>query len=253
MTRPLFIHQHEPQHSGNLEHLTHASLMTNTSSSTGIFSSENPQSFSNEGEDGFHLKKVGSTFQPEKMLTEQSDYIQTRLYGHNRSHENTHHRIRNNTTEIKEQTFYQEQQRTQVNTDHHITVVNPLASTDSQNLEDDILEYDEDNVIVIDLDDMRNNPQRATQISVPSTNMEAPKRRVEIKRQVYYDDCDLFSPPPPPLDEDADINEGIMSIDTGKISSTNDGVLDIKETCSQDLPTAYDHSIDIECGDSGCK
>ena len=231
MTRPLFIHQHDSQHSGNLE-LT-------SSSSAGIFSSAQHQSFPNQEDDGFHLKRIGTSFPNDKMLTEQPDHTQTHLYGHNPSHQNTH-LIGNSKAETKERTIYKEQ-RTRVNTDRHIGIVNPLASTENQNLaDDDILEYDEDNVIVIDLDDIRNNPAREREISIPSTNMDAPKRKVEIKRQVYYDDSDLFSPPPPPLDDDTDIQEGNMSADP---SSSNDGALAMKEDSSRVLPAACDPSI----------
>merc|ERR1719510_1980670 len=77
------------------------------------------------------------------------------------------------------------------------------SDMDSRNQADDILEYDEDNVVVIDLDDIRNNPLRESRGMMQSTKEEPPKRKVEIERHVYYDDSDLFSPPPP-LDDTAE-------------------------------------------------
>ena len=89
--------------------------------------------------------------------------------------------------------------------------------------EDDILEYDEDNVVVIDLTEERNSSSKFRRTSgggeggpvAPGGGGMQPRvgelalhevryenyldtetnRTIEIKRQVYYDDSDLISPP----------------------------------------------------------
>ena len=181
MTRPLFIH-HD---SHNLETSEHTS--TNHQSD-----------LPNEEEENFHLKRIGSSVTGETMLALPSGCVRSKFQGHNQSNQ-TDHLLGNYTSEVKER------HQTHTGSDPHNAIDYSETGLDSQNLTDDILEYDEDNVIVIDLDDIRNNPSRETGVQIPSTNMEPPKRRVEIKRQVYYDDSDLFSPPPPPLNENEDV------------------------------------------------
>ena len=181
MTRPLFIHQPESKTLEDLEE---------NSSTPGIFESyANPTSYSNEDDDSFQLKRISSNFEGEGMLAQSRDNLP-------KFHQNTktHPPIsglsyNSNTAMIKKQPSI----------DRPLDY--PESDMDSRNQADDILEYDEDNVVVIDLDDIRNNPVRDSRGMMKSTKEEPPKRKVEIERHVYYDDSDLFSPPPPPLED----------------------------------------------------
>ena len=214
MTRPLFIQQHNPQNSENSEQVS--------LSSSDILSSNNPPtSFLNEDEESFHLKKIGSSFQGESMI-QHSGHLQTSF--HNSSYQ-TDQLLCNNTTQINDI------QRTKArSTDQqHNAVKQSEKDFGNQSLADDILEYDEDNVIVIDLDDIRNNPAKETEIVIPMSSMEHPKRRVEIKRQVYYDDSDLFSPPPPPLDETEDSGDTSMPVHTSDYNSAKNSTGDAEK------------------------
>ena len=181
MTRPLFIHQPESKTLEDLEE---------NSSTPGIFESyANPTSYSNEDDDSFHLKRISSNFEGEGMLAQSRDDLP-------KFHQNTktHPTIsglscNSNTAMIRKQSSIER------------PLDYPESDMDSRNQADDILEYDEDNVVVIDLDDIRNNPARDSRGMMQSTKGDPPKRKVEIERHVYYDDSDLFSPPPPPLDD----------------------------------------------------
>ena len=185
MTRPLFIHQPESKTLEDLEE---------NSSPPGIFESHaNPTSYLNEDDDSFQLKRISSNFEGEGMLAQSRDNLP-------KFHQNTKTPIsgfsgfsgfscNSNTAMIKKQPSI----------DRPLDY--PESDMDSRNQADDILEYDEDNVVVIDLDDIRNNPVRDSRGMMKSTKEEPPKRKVEIERHVYYDDSDLFSPPPPPLED----------------------------------------------------
>ena len=232
MTRPLFIQQHNPQNSDNSEQVS--------SSSSDILSSNVPlTSFLNEDEDSFHLKRIGSSFPGEGMIhTQHSGHLQTSL--HNSSYQ-TDQLLCNNTTQINDI------QRTNArSTDQQHNAVKYLEKDfGNEKLADDILEYDEDNVIVIDLDDIRNNPTKETEIVKPTPSMEQPKRRVEITRQVYYDDSDLFSPPPSTLDENEEPGDTDIPVDTSDYYSNKNCNCEAENSSVECLLKDCDPNTDV--------
>ena len=203
MTRPLFIHQPESKTLEDLEE---------NSSPPGIFESHaNPTSYLNEDDDSFQLKRISSNFEGEGMLAQSRDNLP-------KFHQNTKTPIsgfscNSNTAMIKKQPSI----------DRHLDY--PEGDVDSRNLADDILEYDEDNVVVIDLDDIRNNPARDSRGMMHSTKEEPLKRKVEIERHVYYDDSDLFSPPPPPLDDTAEEQGENSTFENSYCSESSNNVI----------------------------
>ena len=171
MTRPLFISQ-QP----GVSHLSENSEIQNA-----------PMSNLDEDENCFHLKRVGTAYQGrDNTINSSSSHIQTSFQSPSTHHNRLANVASEKSTRQPSQTFIEDRKGETYSE----------TELDGQNFADDILEYDEDNVIVIDLDDIRNNPGKESEVLVPTKTMETPKRRVEIKRQVYYDDSDLFSPPP---------------------------------------------------------
>ena len=179
MTRPLFISQQQ-----------------GASHPHEISEANNIPMYSNQDEDCFHLKRVETSAQGgEHTIIPSSSHIQTSFHT-----PSTHHNRLPNVA-IENSVL----QPTHKSIGNRKNDNFSKQDFDGQDIADDILEYDEDNVIVIDLDDIRNNPGKESETGTMSEIIDTPKRRVEIKRQVYYDDSDLFSPPP--LDENEEPSE----------------------------------------------
>ena len=230
MTRPLFINQQQ----GGSQHFENSET-----ADPSIFGSTNPpMPYLNEDEDSFHLKRVGASLQGgENIINPSSSHTQPSFHNNPSNH---HNRLTNIVVSNTENSFIQPINDSFQNRGENYS---EKEGFENQNLVDDILEYDEDNVIVIDLDDIRNNPGKESGSTIPSKTMETPKRKVEIKRQVYYDDSDLFSPPPSTIEE----NEAEMYVGESQ---------NINEPCGVDSSnngTSYSpRKFSLECLSKDC-
>ena len=101
--------------------------------------------------------------------------------------------------------LYAQQQGLPVNSEVDDIRMHKIVNAEPESQPDDILEYDEDNVVVIDLTEERNssskfrNSEELAPMALHEVRYEnyvdnETNQTIEIKREVYYDDSDLISP-----------------------------------------------------------